>query len=86
MSRTLKAGLVQQQAWPDKARSLAASEDGVRALAGQGAELVMLQELHWPGPASRRRTCWRRSTWTAASRSGATGPIYAIAASTPTAT
>ncbi|WP_322527520.1 carbon-nitrogen hydrolase [Salinicola sp. LHM] len=46
MSRTLKVGLVQQQAWPDKQRSLEASEGGIRELAAQGAELVLLQELH----------------------------------------
>lgn len=46
MSRTLKVGLVQQQAWPDKQRSLGASEAGIRELAAQGAELVLLQELH----------------------------------------
>jgi len=46
MTRTLKVGLVQQQAWPDKARSLAESEAGIRELAAKGAELVMLQELH----------------------------------------
>jgi N-carbamoylputrescine amidase len=46
MSRTLKVGLVQQPAWPDKARSLAESEAGIRELATAGAQLVMLQELH----------------------------------------
>ncbi|MCH4561682.1 carbon-nitrogen hydrolase [Halomonas sp. EGI 63088] len=46
MTRHLKVGLVQQPAWPDKARSLAESEAGVRELATAGAELVMLQELH----------------------------------------
>lgn len=46
MTRSLKIGLVQQQAWPDKARSLTESEAGIRELAAQGAELVMLQELH----------------------------------------
>ncbi|WP_253443579.1 carbon-nitrogen hydrolase [Halomonas sp. Y3] len=46
MPRHLKVGLVQQPAWPDKARSLAESEAGIRELAGAGAELVMLQELH----------------------------------------
>ncbi|MEQ5801807.1 carbon-nitrogen hydrolase [Halomonas sp. H10-9-1] len=46
MSRHLKVGLVQQPAWPDKARSLAESEAGIRELAATGAELVMLQELH----------------------------------------
>ncbi|MDI5921992.1 carbon-nitrogen hydrolase [Halomonas sp. LR5S13] len=46
MSRTLKVGLVQQPAWPGKARSLAESEAGIRELATAGAQLVMLQELH----------------------------------------
>ncbi|WP_404296860.1 carbon-nitrogen hydrolase [Halomonas sp.] len=46
MPRQLKVGLVQQPAWPDKARSLAESEAGIRELATAGAELVMLQELH----------------------------------------
>ncbi|OLO03551.1 MULTISPECIES: carbon-nitrogen hydrolase [Salinicola] len=46
MSKTLKVGLVQQQAWPEKQRSLQASEAGIRELAAQGAELVLLQELH----------------------------------------
>lgn len=46
MSRTLKVGLVQQPAWPDKTRSLAESEAGIRELATAGAQLVMLQELH----------------------------------------
>ncbi|WP_251976503.1 carbon-nitrogen hydrolase [Salinicola avicenniae] len=46
MSKTLKVGLVQQSAWPEKTRSLEASEAGIRELAGRGAELVLLQELH----------------------------------------
>ncbi len=46
MSRHLKVGLVQQPAWPDKTRSLAESEAGIRELATAGAQLVMLQELH----------------------------------------
>ena len=46
MTKTLTVGLVQQRAWPDKARSLDESEAGVRELAAQGAELVLLQELH----------------------------------------
>ncbi|QJQ96397.1 MULTISPECIES: carbon-nitrogen hydrolase [Halomonadaceae] len=46
MSKTLKVGLVQQAAWPDKAKSLDESEAGVRELAAQGAKLVLLQELH----------------------------------------
>ncbi|MDH2297879.1 carbon-nitrogen hydrolase [Cobetia sp. 29-18-1] len=44
--RTLKVGVVQQQGWPDKDTSLAASEAAIRRLAADGAELVMLQELH----------------------------------------
>ena len=44
--RTLKVGVVQQQGWPDKDTSLAASEAAIRRLAANGAELVMLQELH----------------------------------------
>ncbi|GHC20395.1 carbon-nitrogen hydrolase [Aidingimonas halophila] len=46
MTTTLTAGLVQQAAWPDKSRSLAASEAGIRQLASDGAQLVLLQELH----------------------------------------
>ncbi|MCL7928862.1 carbon-nitrogen hydrolase [Halomonas llamarensis] len=46
MTTTLTVGLVQQPAWPDKAQSLAESEVGIRAVARQGAELVLLQELH----------------------------------------
>ncbi|MGQ4877409.1 carbon-nitrogen hydrolase [Billgrantia sp. LNSP4103-1] len=46
MTRTLKVGLVQQSAWPDKERSLAESEAGIRELAAAGAQLVLLQELH----------------------------------------
>ncbi|WP_275288910.1 carbon-nitrogen hydrolase [Halomonas elongata] len=46
MTRTLKVGLVQQPAWPDKSRSLDESETGIRELAAAGAELVVLQELH----------------------------------------
>ena len=46
MTRQLTVGLVQQPAWPDKARSLDASEASIRDLAGRGARLVMLQELH----------------------------------------
>lgn len=46
MPHQLKVGLVQQPAWPDKAKSLAESEAGIRELAAAGAELVMLQELH----------------------------------------
>ncbi len=46
MNRDLVAGLVQQAGWPDKERSLAESERGIRELAERGAELVLLQELH----------------------------------------
>ncbi|SDL88439.1 N-carbamoylputrescine amidase [Franzmannia pantelleriensis] len=46
MRSTVTVGLVQQAAWPDKAKSLAESERGVRELAARGAQLVMLQELH----------------------------------------
>ncbi|MDR9439450.1 MAG: carbon-nitrogen hydrolase, partial [Halomonas sp.] len=46
MSRHLQVGLVQQPAWPDKAKSLDESEAGIRELANAGAQLVMLQELH----------------------------------------
>ena len=44
--KTLTVGIVQQRAWPDKARSLAESESAIHALARQGAELILLQELH----------------------------------------
>ena len=46
MSQTLNVAVVQQAAWPDKARSLAESEAGIRTAASQGAQLVLLQELH----------------------------------------
>ncbi|MEX1081256.1 MAG: carbon-nitrogen hydrolase [Halofilum sp. (in: g-proteobacteria)] len=46
MSKRLAAGVVQQASWPDKERSLAESEAGIRELADRGAELVLLQELH----------------------------------------
>ncbi|WP_136255381.1 carbon-nitrogen hydrolase [Onishia niordana] len=46
MNKTLTVGLVQQQAWPDKTKSLNETEASVRALAAEGAELVLLQELH----------------------------------------
>ena len=46
MSHTLNVAVIQQAAWPDKARSLAESEAGIREAARQGAQLVLLQELH----------------------------------------
>lgn len=44
--RHLKAAIVQQYGWPDKARSLDASEAAIREAAEQGADLILLQELH----------------------------------------
>lgn len=46
MSHTLNVAVIQQAAWPDKARSLAESEAGIREAVRQGAQLVLLQELH----------------------------------------
>ncbi|MEC9295913.1 MAG: nitrilase-related carbon-nitrogen hydrolase, partial [Pseudomonadota bacterium] len=46
MSQTLNVAVIQQAAWPDKALSLAESEAGIRRAASQGAQLVLLQELH----------------------------------------
>ncbi|MCP1327857.1 nitrilase-related carbon-nitrogen hydrolase, partial [Halomonas sp. 707D4] len=46
MTHALTVAVVQQNAWPDKAQSLAESEKGVRAAAARGAKLVLLQELH----------------------------------------
>ncbi len=43
---TLKIGLVQQQCTEDKAANIAKSLEGIQACAAQGAELVVLQELH----------------------------------------
>ena len=40
-----RIGLVQQAAHDDRERSLALAEEGVRAAAAQGAELISLQEL-----------------------------------------
>lgn len=42
----LTVGLVQQMGSEDRARNLATSIDGVRAARAQGAQLVLLQELH----------------------------------------
>jgi len=46
MENQFKIGLVQQTCGEDRARNLAASAVGVRAAAAQGAQLVLLQELH----------------------------------------
>lgn len=46
MQSTLKVGLVQQSCTEDRAQNHAASIAGIRDAARQGAELVLLQELH----------------------------------------
>ena len=46
MTETLKIGLVQQACSEERARNLAASVAGIRAAAAQGAQLVVLPELH----------------------------------------
>lgn len=45
-SHFIKIGLVQQRCSEDRADNLRKSMDGVRAAAAQGAQLVLLQELH----------------------------------------
>jgi N-carbamoylputrescine amidase len=42
----LKIGLVQQACTPDRAHNLTTSVEGVRRAAEQGAQLILLQELH----------------------------------------
>lgn len=42
----LKIGILQQHNTADKQSNMARLADGIRRLAGQGAELVILQELH----------------------------------------
>ncbi|MBW3567443.1 MAG: acyltransferase, partial [Proteobacteria bacterium] len=44
--KILKVGLVQQHCNDDGAHNLKVSMDGVRDVAGKGAKLVLLQELH----------------------------------------
>ena len=46
MSRMLRAGLVQQSCTSDREKNLAESAAGIRKAAAEGAQLVMLQELH----------------------------------------
>ncbi len=46
MNRALKIGLVQQTCSEDRHQNLAHTETSVRAAAGRGAQLVLLQELH----------------------------------------
>lgn len=43
---TLTVGLIQQRCSADREQNLAASMDGIRDAAAQGAQLVVLQELH----------------------------------------
>jgi len=44
--KTLTVGLVQQACTPDRAANLSVSSAGIRELAGHGAQLILLQELH----------------------------------------
>ena len=46
MKRALKVGLVQQSCTEDRSKNMAASVAGIREAAVQGAQLVLLQELH----------------------------------------
>lgn len=46
MSKTLRVGLVQQSNSPDKNANIQKSLDGIAECARQGAQLVVLQELH----------------------------------------
>ncbi len=43
---TMKVGLIQQSSTPDRAENVAKSIAGIRRAAAQGAELMVLQELH----------------------------------------
>ena len=45
-SNILRVGIVQQENTGDRAANVAKSKTGIRSCAGQGAELVILQELH----------------------------------------
>src|SRR3546814_5477403 len=45
-SRMLRVGIVQQPCTDDRDYNLKMSEDGIRAAAAGGAQLVLLQELH----------------------------------------
>ena len=45
-SKILKAAIVQQPCVEDRATNLRMSEEGIRAAAAGGAQLVLLQELH----------------------------------------
>jgi N-carbamoylputrescine amidase len=46
MSRTLRVGLVQQACTEDREHNLRNSTDGIRRAAADGAQLILLQELH----------------------------------------
>lgn len=46
LTNMLKIGILQQHNTADKQSNMARLADGIRRLAGQGAELVILQELH----------------------------------------
>jgi N-carbamoylputrescine amidase len=43
---TIKVGLVQQMCDGDRTNNIAKSIDGIRQCAKQGAQLIVLQELH----------------------------------------
>jgi N-carbamoylputrescine amidase len=45
-TQPLRIGLIQHSCSADRSANLAASMDGIRHAAGQGAQLVLLQELH----------------------------------------
>ncbi len=42
----LRAAVIQQQAWPDKEKSLAETSSKIQQAADEGAKLILLQELH----------------------------------------
>ena len=44
--KNLTVGLVQQACSADRSTNFAASLDGIRELAGHGAQLIVLSELH----------------------------------------
>jgi N-carbamoylputrescine amidase len=46
MTRTLRVGLVQQACTENREHNLRISSDGIRQAAAEGAQLVLLQELH----------------------------------------
>jgi len=46
MNSTIRIGLVQHACTEDRGKNLAATLAGIREAAGQGARLILLQELH----------------------------------------